>query len=79
MEPGTSGIARRFCRTAWAIPSRTARTSRSTGQINFVNLYNKIKYLKKINDKGKGASPTPGKKTDKEGSTARPTRAGPAR
>jgi cell surface protein SprA len=27
------------------------------GQFNFVNLYNKSKYLKKINDKGKGGRP----------------------
>ncbi|MEO8068882.1 MAG: cell surface protein SprA [Flavobacteriales bacterium] len=27
------------------------------GQLNFVNLYNKIKWLKKINDKGKGPKP----------------------
>jgi cell surface protein SprA len=35
------------------------------GQVNFVNLYNKIKYLKKINDKGKGAKPSAGRKPDK--------------
>lgn len=36
------------------------------GQVNFVNLYNKIKYLKKINDKAKGSKTTPGRKTDKD-------------
>jgi cell surface protein SprA len=34
------------------------------GQLNFVNLYNKSKYLKKINDKGKGRS-TAGKGSTK--------------
>lgn len=34
------------------------------GQLNFVNLYNKSKYLKKINDKGKGRAPA-GKGTGK--------------
>ncbi len=29
------------------------------GQFNFVNLYNKVKYLKKINDKSKGRGGTP--------------------
>lgn len=39
------------------------------GQLNFVNLYNKSKYLKKINDKGKGRSQSP-----KAGSKAQPAK-----
>ncbi len=33
---------------------QNSRTISVNGQFNFVNLYNKIKYLKKINDKAKG-------------------------
>lgn len=39
------------------------------GQLNFVSLYNKSKYLKKINDKGKSRTPSkasPTKPTDKD-------------
>lgn len=50
------------------------------GQLNFVNLYNKSKYLKKINDKGKGrGAPKTGTKpaTAKADSTAKPVRGQP--
>jgi hypothetical protein len=35
--------------------------------MNFVNLYNKIKYFKKINDKAKGGAKKPKGKDDKGG------------
>ncbi|MBL7983871.1 MAG: cell surface protein SprA, partial [Flavobacteriales bacterium] len=46
---------------------QNSRTVSINGQLNFVNLYNKIKYLKKINDKAKGskASKPKPKGTDK--------------
>ena len=37
-------------------PSRTPRTSPLNGQLNFVNLYNKSKYLKKDRRQGAGAA-----------------------
>jgi len=52
------------------------------GQLNFVNLYNKSKYLKKINDKARGRSPArkPTKPTTaKADSTAKPEKGLPIR
>jgi len=48
---------------------QNSRTISVNGQLNFVNLYNKIKYLKKINDKAKGGGKKPGGKgkTDQKG------------
>lgn len=45
---------------------QNSRNINLTGQLNFVGLYNKVKYLKKINDKGRGrpASRTAGKSAD---------------
>ncbi|MFN8351063.1 MAG: cell surface protein SprA [Flavobacteriales bacterium] len=40
---------------------QNSRTISVNGQLNFVNLYNKVKYLKKINDKAKGSKSTKAK------------------
>ncbi|HEX2617575.1 MAG TPA: cell surface protein SprA, partial [Flavobacteriales bacterium] len=44
---------------------QNSRTISVNGQLNFVSLYNKIKYLKKINDKAKGNKPA-GNKGNKD-------------
>lgn len=44
---------------------QNSRTVSINGQMNFVNLYNKIKYLKKINDKAKGGAKKPQQGKDK--------------
>jgi cell surface protein SprA len=44
---------------------QNSRTVSINGQMNFVNLYNKIKYFKKINDKAKGGAKKPKGKDDK--------------
>ena len=44
---------------------QNSRTVSINGQLNFVNLYNKIKYFKKINDKAKGGAKKPKGKDDK--------------
>ncbi len=41
---------------------QNSRTISINGQLNFVNLYNKVKYLKKLNDKAKGAGKKPSAK-----------------
>lgn len=49
---------------------QNSRTISVNGQLNFVNLYNKIKYFKKINDKaksGKSGSSKAGSKSGKDG------------
>ncbi len=46
---------------------QNSRTVSINGQMNFVNLYNKIKYFKKINDKAKGGAKKPKGKDDKAG------------
>ena len=46
---------------------QNSRTVSVNGQLNFVNLYNKIKYFKKINDKAKGGAKKPKGKDDKSG------------
>ncbi|MBP7513457.1 MAG: cell surface protein SprA [Flavobacteriales bacterium] len=49
---------------------QNSRTISINGQLNFVNLYNKIKYFKKINDKAKGGGkkpPAKGKDGGKDG------------
>jgi cell surface protein SprA len=42
------------------------------GQLNFVNLYNKSKYLKKLNDKGKARSPAKASNAAKKPTPAKP-------
>jgi cell surface protein SprA len=56
MARATSGTARRLSQDTMGNTIQNSRTVNLNGQLNFVNLYNKIKYLKKINDKAKGGN-----------------------
>ena len=60
MAQATSGTARRFMQDSLGNTIQNRQNISVNGQLNFVNLYNKIKYLKKINDKAKGAKRTTG-------------------
>lgn len=50
---------------------QNSRTISINGQLNFVNLYNKVKFLKKINDKAKGAKGASKPKPKQDGKDAK--------